>query len=321
MKKRILILISGFVLFVGSSVLAGDGDLIVEGNIGVGTSAPQTALDIRGGAVFNEDGGNYNFRIETSLNPNIFYVDGTISKIAIGHNSPTAFLDIRQGNGTLAGITAYDTLGVAVTNGNSFSRAAKMSAERSNTSPLSMAMFGSEISAVFTGSANLTSDQALVGAFYRVVLRTPSPNISITGAKGVTSTLFVHEDTTNNPVLTTFTAYDSQGINVESSSVNVLNYRHFYAANVPYMGTMQSRNLYGMVIEKQTGGVSNYGIVLNGDGSGADIAFGNNKETKLYGSQGNFIINTSGNIAIGSSAPREARSGRCSQDIRYILSM
>lgn len=47
MKKKTLILMLGFLL-IGINLYAADGDLIVEGNVGIGTTAPNTKVDIAG---------------------------------------------------------------------------------------------------------------------------------------------------------------------------------------------------------------------------------------------------------------------------------
>jgi hypothetical protein len=47
MKKRVLCLIAGFLL-IGINVFAADGDLIVNGNVGIGTSTPSEKLEVNG---------------------------------------------------------------------------------------------------------------------------------------------------------------------------------------------------------------------------------------------------------------------------------
>lgn len=45
MKKQFLVLMMGLLL-IASTLLAADGDLIVEGNLGIGTQTPAYPLDI-----------------------------------------------------------------------------------------------------------------------------------------------------------------------------------------------------------------------------------------------------------------------------------
>ena len=69
MKRRILILLAGFLL-IGVNVFAADGDLIVEGNVGMGTITPNTKADVDGdialrvGTFTATNGGNNNINIE-----------------------------------------------------------------------------------------------------------------------------------------------------------------------------------------------------------------------------------------------------------------
>jgi hypothetical protein len=55
MKKRIAVLVAGLLL-IGSHLYAGNGDLIVNGNVGVGTTAPTSKTDIRGIVQIADDG-------------------------------------------------------------------------------------------------------------------------------------------------------------------------------------------------------------------------------------------------------------------------
>jgi hypothetical protein len=55
MKKKILVLIIG-VLLAGANAYAADGDLIVQGNVGIGTATPDAELDVDGSINFSASG-------------------------------------------------------------------------------------------------------------------------------------------------------------------------------------------------------------------------------------------------------------------------
>jgi hypothetical protein len=65
---------------------ADDAKVTVEqdGDVGIGTTTPGAKLDVRGSAVFNEDGGNNDFRIEGQTDPNLFFADTAEDRIGIG---------------------------------------------------------------------------------------------------------------------------------------------------------------------------------------------------------------------------------------------
>jgi len=82
-------------------VLCGQG-----GNVGIGTSSPGAKLDCRGSAVFNEDGADADFRIESDGNTHAFFLDAgadsTRGLIGIRVSSPASLLDIdSSANSTL----------------------------------------------------------------------------------------------------------------------------------------------------------------------------------------------------------------------------
>jgi len=86
--------------------------LTTDGKLGIGTSAPGQLLDVRGGAIFNEASGDYDFRIESNGDANIFFVDGGNDKIGIGTNTPAAKLTVHDG-----AILADGTTGSTPTSG------------------------------------------------------------------------------------------------------------------------------------------------------------------------------------------------------------
>lgn len=60
----------------------------------------------------------------------------------------------------------------------------------------------------------------------------------------------------------------------DGTAINVANHYHQYLDDKGILPKVNITNLYGMYIEKMTGGSNNYGIVLDGDGAGAEISFG-----------------------------------------------
>jgi len=51
-------------------------------------------LDVRGSAIFNGNGGNYDFRIEGTSESNLFFVDASTNRIGIGTNNPSVRLHV-----------------------------------------------------------------------------------------------------------------------------------------------------------------------------------------------------------------------------------
>ncbi|MCB4790431.1 MAG: tail fiber domain-containing protein [Elusimicrobia bacterium] len=66
-----------------------------DGSVGINTASPNAKLDVRGNAVFNEDAGNYDFRVEGVTNANLLFIDASEDKIGIGKGNPTRRLDVQ----------------------------------------------------------------------------------------------------------------------------------------------------------------------------------------------------------------------------------
>ena len=67
----------------------------IPGNVGIGTSSPSVKLDVRGGAIFNEDGSaSHDFRIESNNQENCFFVDASADRVGIRTNTPDSGLDV-----------------------------------------------------------------------------------------------------------------------------------------------------------------------------------------------------------------------------------
>ncbi|RJO60618.1 hypothetical protein C4544_04730 [candidate division WS5 bacterium] len=83
------------------------------------------------------------------------------------------------------------------------------------------------------------------------------------------------------------TSLDNSGSGNGTSDINITNEEQIKIDNFDTTAHMNVSNLYGMKIDKQTGGSTvNAGIWLAGDGTGADIVFGPNREGRIYSSGG-----------------------------------
>lgn len=76
----------------------------------------------------------------------------------------------------------------------------------------------------------------------------------------------------------------------------------------PAGNILAATNAYGLLIDKQDVATNNYGIVLNGDGAGADIVFGPNKDASIYSNNGElFAKDGVGNVT--QISPHDPRTG------------
>lgn len=73
------------------------------------------------------------------------------------------------------------------------------------------------------------------------------------------------------------------------------NWYHAYFADFAATGGTIT-NVTGLWIDKQTLGTNNYGIVLNGDGAGADIVLGSAQDIQIYGTSSDNSITTTAEI-------------------------
>ena len=66
-----------------------------NGNLGIATSTPSAKLNVENGnVIFNDLGGDYDFRVEGNNDANLFFTDGGSDRIGIGLNNPTSRLHI-----------------------------------------------------------------------------------------------------------------------------------------------------------------------------------------------------------------------------------
>ena len=66
------------------------------GNVGIGLNNPTAQLTVNQGAIFNESGGDFDFRIESDTRPNMFFVDASTDRIGINTNAPAYQFQMRN---------------------------------------------------------------------------------------------------------------------------------------------------------------------------------------------------------------------------------
>ena len=252
MKKIVLALTLG-ILLVAGSVYAG-GDLIVNGKLGIGTDTPNTKLNVVG---------------TTGTNSTVSVIGTNNRRMAAFNNTLT---DNTQPFGVTLNVTANQSGGVAGITG--------MNAVIALT-------HDSTISGVTGGSA--------ASYIFQIGSATGSGTVDIDSVSGFTYTLNRRYNISSGLTYNVAKSYGALfkiqdgGAADSSGVVNVTNHYGSYIADYANSGTrrVDIANLTGLYIEKLIGGdVSNSGIVLAGDGVGADIVFGPNQEARIFSSSG-----------------------------------
>ena len=88
-----------------------DGNVTMGGTLAVtGASTLTSALSAKGGAVFNEDSADVDFRVESNGNANMLFVDGGNDHVNIGSSSDAGgVLNVSDGTSFSTGITVENT--------------------------------------------------------------------------------------------------------------------------------------------------------------------------------------------------------------------
>ncbi|RAJ16332.1 tail fiber domain-containing protein [Olleya aquimaris] len=70
-----------------------------KSQVGIGLTNPTAQLTVNEDATFNESGGNFDFRIESDTQANMFFVDASTNRIGINTNTPLyTFQIVNNGN-------------------------------------------------------------------------------------------------------------------------------------------------------------------------------------------------------------------------------
>ncbi|MBI5674449.1 MAG: hypothetical protein HZC48_01310 [Nitrospirae bacterium] len=299
MKKAIVLMI--WILLLSSNLPAEAGDFIVEGNVGIGTDTPGATLDVRGSAVFNEDGGDNDFRIEGDTAPNLFVVDAGKDAFGFGEVADYSygltkfsFVSKDKYNAMTFGVSQSNPAGQA--NGMLFDLGRTGSADVTNDT------IGIKFGLGLWGSGNISAGQLTpfltVIKFGSTVAGTSTVNTMETSNFAARWRALNNSRTWNITSVASDYLSIGQDANTGTGGINFSDFRHFYAQDSA-QGTFTQQT--GLWIDKQTKGTTKNGIVLNGDGIGADLVLGASKETRLYGSSGNLIVNTAGKVGIGTT--------------------
>ncbi len=126
-------------------------------------------------------------------------------------------------------------------------------------------------------------------------------NSSVIGTAGA--------DSAGTRTITNLSAYRGYiALDNSSATWDVANASLFYAPAMVHHSYGTITNAAGIIVEKQEIGSNNMGMWIKGDGAGADIVFGPNREARIYSNAGRlYAQDSSGNQTILS--PHDTETG------------
>jgi len=297
MKKKTLILMLGFLL-IGVNLYAA-GDLIVEGKAGIGTTTPGATLDVRGSAIFNEDGADADFRIEGDTDANLLRTDASADQVLIGVSSTTATghkMLVKNGNPSRQPTSGNAAVSGAtqVTDATTLGMGGQYFGERSPASNITVTAQTWGLRGTTMAEEYGTIRGDMIGVFGDAHDYNYGGTVSkLIGVAGQNNT----EAVNGNTEIIDAINIQGRGTKVWAMGgvATVTNAYNFYG--IAHGGDGTITNAYGMYLQKQTKGNNNYGIVLDGDGAGADVVFGPSKNVRIYSSSGElYAKDGAGNV-------------------------
>lgn len=127
--------------------------------VGIGTSSPTARLNVvgsfiqDGGAIFNEAGGNVDFRVEGDTEPNLLFVDAGTDRVGIGTNTPSRLLHTQE--------TVNGTTGVLVDNLSTGTSAQAALSVRNNSGVTAIVLAYGSNSATVVWNGTAAADTAI----------------------------------------------------------------------------------------------------------------------------------------------------------------
>jgi hypothetical protein len=252
--KSTIVVITLVLMLIGANLYA-SGDLVVTGNLGVGTATPAVKVDVAG------------------------------TNVTAIQASPT-----KTNTNSLTGLNLKTIDSYSGSSASSAATALMVSVDHTGTPTGSFAgANGANYQIRFLGSGNVSASLAQQN---QLTFRSNS-NYTINNLWGNLVQLSTTGAYSGTHTITNYYGYYSYGSTV-SQTLNGTNWRHAYFLDLPnYGGTVT--NVTGLWIDKQTLGTNNFGVVLNGDGAGADIVFGAGNNVKLYANAGDLYVKDAAN--------------------------
>ena len=243
--KKIILTLMAVILTIGSNAFA-QGDLDINGQLRVGTSASNAKLNI----------------LSTSQN---FGISLNQTRDTSGPSWGSVFFAFLDGS------TLYSQESGGFINTLVYRRQSSSDSNSFLYGGLNAAYIGT------TGGTGFIVDNMTALWVKNGIHSQFNSTVTLTNAYGIVSE-----------------GFEKGGI---GGSVTVDDFRHIYIKDKGTQGgaaTLSVTNQSGLWIDKQElGGTNNYGIVLNGDGAGADLVFGPTQTERIYSNAGRLYAQDS----------------------------